>query len=709
MIERGKAKESHVSFAPLFLALKTHGLKLCLLTLIVTGISIPLVLSMGSKYVSTATVLINAQSDNTSPIEPIEGYDSTRAQYYETKFNLMQSRVVLVEAVRALNLQDDPHYNGAKQDEHGQWDQPLTTRINYTLRILKRNLTFTAVRLTQLVYVSYESPDAKQAALVANAVAQAFIDYSIQQRNEKTQVARTWNQDQLSILKQQINAQKKEIEAFLQQQGLLTFRGVDGFETEQLGIVTNKLADAKERRLTAQANFELVNRYMKGKLSDLTSLPDISQHPQLQDLRIALIQAKRNLSDLDRRYGPKYSKVLEAKAEIAAIQLQTNQLLGELKLGLQKKYQAELIKENHYKALLEQHKQAFFKLSEKRDFYEGLVADLDKKQELYEKLYLRTTEHSLNASSIKQEAKIYDPAVMSDRPAKPNKPLLIVMVAMLTLIAGALAIVIRAATKPTISSLREMKAKLGVHPLADVPKFMTQSDSTLALVKTVEANQMANEIVHGVVASLTLADAGCKSIAVASTFSKEGATTMSYLLASAMSKHHSTLLIDLDYRSDDDFSKALTQGNQDYGFSDIAISHMSLDKVAVRLCEQFHYLAPGLLNESPMSFLSRPECSQVLRKLTQQYQRVVVNLPPLNDNRDAQLIVSHLDRVVVVVEADTYSVKELTPAIDKLSEASPHELFGVLNKVSDAELTSEESRRFAAQASADLLQVEELR
>ncbi|QSA20524.1 hypothetical protein JV197_14475, partial [Vibrio furnissii] len=68
---------------------------------------------------------------------------------------------------------------------------------------------------------------------------------------------------------------------------------IDGYETEELGIVTNKLADAKERRLASQAQYEIVARNMDAPIEDIASMPEVSGHPQMQDLRIALIQAKR--------------------------------------------------------------------------------------------------------------------------------------------------------------------------------------------------------------------------------------------------------------------------------------------------------------------------------------------------------------------------------------------------------------------------------
>ncbi|MGF1749686.1 GumC family protein [Vibrio cionasavignyae] len=729
MVERGKSLESNVNFAPFLTALKTHGLKLVLLTAIVTGLSLPLIWSMTSKYVSTATVLIKAQSDNASPIEPIEDYDSARSQYYETQFNLMQSRVVLAKAVGDLALAQNETFNGATQGDYGDWSLPKEQRINNAIKELRRHLTFTSVRLTQLVYVSYESANAQQASEIANGVAQAFIDYTVDQKIAKTQQAKIWNQQQLDLLKGQIGEQKKEIDAFLQREGLLTFRGVDGFETEELGIITNKLADAKERRLASQANYELVNKYMKGNTADLTSLPDISSHPQLQDLRIALIQAKRKLSDLNRRYGPKYIKVLEANAEIEVIQKQTLQLLDELKLGLQQKYQADLIKENHYKALLALHKKDFFELADKKEQYDGLMADLNQKQSLYEQLYLRTIEHTLNTSYREQDAELYDPAVESERPAKPNKPLLVVMVAIMTLIIGALVVIVRAATKQTITTLAQLESKLGLKPLIDLPKFTNEAMPTWALGQQVISHQYAREIANGASTALALSHPNSQCVGVVSSYNSEGATLMALLLASATSEVKSTLLLDLDYRGQAEFSHDLIaemcdQNEQDksIGFGELVRSQLhvtssastsnlpkslEIQDVIIPLSAGLSYLPPGALEESPLSFFARPECEASLSQLCQQFEMVIVNLPPLNDSKDAQLLLRHLDSLIVVVKAEQHSASELRLQLDKVTSNTKSSVFGVLNQTLDELVVGEESRRYIEQGSTELLKVEE--
>lgn len=112
LVENGKKKEGFIDFTPYFNKIK-HKLVWCLAVVIVAAVaSFILTRFMSSSYTATATVLFKAQSQDISPLPRLENYDSTRSDYYETKYALMGSRVVLDAAVRKLKLYQDSEFNG---------------------------------------------------------------------------------------------------------------------------------------------------------------------------------------------------------------------------------------------------------------------------------------------------------------------------------------------------------------------------------------------------------------------------------------------------------------------------------------------------------------------------------------------------------------------------------------------------------------------
>ncbi|MDA1380024.1 hypothetical protein PCI56_09705 [Plesiomonas shigelloides subsp. oncorhynchi] len=160
--------------------------------------------------------------------------------------------------------------------------------------------------------------------------------------------ASQWNKNRLAELSQQITAQEKSLNDFLRRNGLITFRGVDGLQTEELGIITNKLADAREQRIAALAQYQAITKSDGSYIADLSAIPEASSHPQIQDLRIALIKAQENLAELTRVYGDKFDKVQQAKAQVAAIRAQTQVVLKEIADGIYQRYQAALKKSSNF-------------------------------------------------------------------------------------------------------------------------------------------------------------------------------------------------------------------------------------------------------------------------------------------------------------------------------------------------------------------------
>jgi uncharacterized protein involved in exopolysaccharide biosynthesis len=91
LVENGKKKEGFIDFTPYFNKIK-HKLIWCLVVVIVAAAaSFILTRLMSSSYTATATVLFKAQSSDISPCR-LDNYDSTRNDYYETKYALMGSR-----------------------------------------------------------------------------------------------------------------------------------------------------------------------------------------------------------------------------------------------------------------------------------------------------------------------------------------------------------------------------------------------------------------------------------------------------------------------------------------------------------------------------------------------------------------------------------------------------------------------------------------
>lgn len=692
IVENGKNRESSIDFSRFAKELKKNSWKILLAGVVAGAIAYPLISMMTSKYVSTATVLVKAQPDNISPFPQVDGYDSTRNGYYETQYALMQSRIVLEQAVKNLKLDENPDFNGVKAgSKQANTPENQQQRVDRALKTMLKNLTFNPVRTTHLATISYESASPLLAAEIANGVAQAFIDYTVEQKRTNTLKARESNQQRMDELQKQITEQKLAINDYLKKEGLLTFRGVDGFETEQLGIVTNRLADATQRRIAAASLYNEVRQNAGKSLEDVISLPAISSHAQIQDLRIALIQAKRSLYELRKSYGPKHAKILEAQAQVQAIQDQTSLVLGELESGLRQQYQAALTDENSYQQQLDQQKEIFQKIASKRDGYNGLKLALDKTEDMYKALYQRTQEQSLSGSYADADAVLYDPAVPADRPAKPNKSLLLIMVVMLALAFFIMYIIVKTAMDSTINNLSQMRKRLKLEPLGEIRRY--PGVGSRAQIRDVIANNPLNaDIIHSIRTRIMLDNRQLQTIAITSSEHGEGRTLLANLLANSFSFDQKTLLIDLDFFNKDGLSSELAKPAAP-GVAELLRGEATLENLSVKVNENFDFLARGNAKVSSLLMLSSENLEHLMRELRSRYQRIIIDVAALNQSQDVQLISRVTDGLIFVLKAGTAPAENISQTLDKIESNQSVIIGAVINQVMDKNLETKEGLR----------------
>jgi len=686
IVENGKKRESAIDIARFAREIKKNSWKIVLSGVIAGAIAWPLMSLMSSKYVSTATVLIKAQPDNVSPFQRVEGYDSTRNGYYETQNALMQSRVVLEQAVRTLKLDQNPAFNG---EGSGSGRAPANDqqRVDNALKTLQKDLSINNVRTTHLSTVSYESTSPQLAADIANGVAESFINYTLALKQQKTAKAREDNQQKLQDLQKQIVQQKTALDSYLAKEGLLTFRGVDGFETEQMGIITNRLANATERRVAAES---LYNEVRSGR-GNVISLPSISNHAQIQDLRIELIKANSELSQLEKTYGPQHDKVIQARAHVNAVQAQTAMTLREQQAGIRQSYEAALADEKNYQKQLDEQKANFQKLSMKRDGYNDLKLALDKTEEMYKMAYQRTQELTLPGSYSDADAELYDPAVPAALPAKPNKPLLMLMVVLLVMLFYVMYIMVKTATDKSVNTLSQMQKRLNLVPLGEIRRFKGVGGRG-KIRDLITSDPLNADVIHSMRTQIMLSSHPLQVIAVTSAEAGEGRTLLANLLANSFSFDQKTLLIDMDFFNSDGLSGELGSPKAP-GMAEVLRGEGVTENVLVKMSDNLDFLPRGNTPVSALLLLSPERLKPLIDSLRSRYQRIIIDMAAVNQSQEVQLVSQATDGLIFVLKAGLNSADTIGPAIEKATNDHTVLIGGVLNQVVDKNLESKEGLR----------------
>ena len=201
-------------------------------------------------------------------------------------------------------------------------------------------------------------------------------------------------------------------------------------------------------------------------------------------------------------------------------------VLGELFNGLRQQYQIALDDEQHYQKMLNDQKADFRALGAKRDQYNTMTTALNKTEELYKSLYQRANEQKLSESFSVPDEVIYDAAVPPDRPSKPQRGLLIIMVTMLALALYIMYLIVSTALDKTVNSLSELKAKTALDGSGEFPQL-----THLENVRQIFHNVLYADMIHSLRLALLNQRDNPATILVTSVQSRSGSSLIAELLA----------------------------------------------------------------------------------------------------------------------------------------------------------------------------------
>ena len=676
-IEEGSKLESTIDFSRFLKSAKKNWWKVLAFSVITTGCFIPPITKMAPKYESYASVYLKAAETKPTLFEQVRSFDATQKEYYETQYQLIKARRVAKIVVDDLKLYNDPEFYGRANK-----DETLAEKKNNSVDYLLKHLTVSAVRKTQLVDVGFESENPKTAALVANDIVHAYINFTIEDNRNASLDTSVVLGKQIADLKVSLDKKELNLNDFLKKEHLITFHGVDGFQTAELTLLTENLSAATAQRAHSEALYKTVISYSNEGLNQFSSIPEISRHPQMETLRIKLIDQKTELSNLEKRYGDKNEKVIQAKASLVILQQQSRTLIQEIIQGMKEQYHSSVLKEDQLQADVNKMTAGFQLLGQKKTQYDNLLDDINKTRKIYNQLIQRANETAVNGQFTESAATMIDPALVPLKPTKPNKKLLIAVIAVMSLLIATIFFVILAAINNKVLAISEVKRRLGLDVLGEIRRYKKGLSASTIIDDNVELLSL-DEAAFGIRSAIYLLEDKAKIIAISSTMIGEGSSTVTALISKALAVDSRVLVVDMNLRAKT-LSSDLGCGDH-AGITELVYTDKDLNNCIVKL-PKFDFIPVGNYSVvSPLVMLTNHKIKSVCADLANDYDYVIFDAPAVEQGQDILLISQLSDAIIYVVESNKLSSPKIVDAISKLKSKHANILGCVLNKV-DAKL-----------------------
>lgn len=646
-------------------------------------------LLMTPQYTASSTIEISREADKVTDLQGVERESGIADQeFYQTQYGLLKSRALSERIASQLKLtetqsffemfdfkSDDPAFalpNG-RYPASGR-----ATRQRIAGEILRKHLDISPTRMSRLVEIKFTSPDPTFSARVSNTWSENFIQTNLERKIQATSYGRNLLQKQLAQLKQRLGESQRQLVNYASSAQIINLPAQSGngqsssersIVVDDLAALNASLAQATASRIEAQARYQQSGR--AGASAEALS------NSAINGLRQRRAELAADYKRLMTQFEPGYPAAEAVQVQITQLDRSIASEEGRVASSLLADYRRTQEQEQALQAKVEQLKGDYLDLRRRSIQYNIYQQEVDTNQALYDGLLQRFKEIGVAGGVGVNNISIVDPA---QAPTVPSSPKLLINLAIAILaglgIGAALAFGLEQIDEG-ITDPAEATRELGLPLLGTIPKIeeapkdilLDRKSDLVDAYLTVQTN-LAFSTEHGVP----------RSFSVTSTRPSEGKSTTCLALATTLSRGGKrVILIDGDMRNPS--IHHLGGVRHDRGLSNYLTGEDNIDALTFPIEDLgFTAMSAGPLPPNAAELLTGNRLSQLIARLLETYDHVIIDSPPVMGLADAPLIAAKVEAVVYAVESHAIRTALVKEGLARLIIANVRIIGSVLTK-----------------------------
>jgi capsular exopolysaccharide synthesis family protein len=533
---------------------------------------------------------------------------------------------------------------------------------------------------SQLITVSVAANNAVEAARLTNTLVDLFIERDFKARED---LIAQW-QRQLDDIKKRMDDSNHALTAFQNAKGFSAIGDNGNTFSERVVDLSKQLTQAESDRIQLQAYLDKLGS-SPGASAQPTSLPQISSDPVVQNLTNKLAETKGQLAETLAVYGPNHPNAKKLQNQVNEIQTQLDAQRSAIFSNLQTTYTASKAREG----LLQSQMAGATKQMGVLAQYDALKKEADANSQIYAVLYQKVKEVAIAAETKSSSIRVVDRARVLNRPTKPKRTQNVLLGAAAGL-AGGLALALLLEFLDTkIRTPEDIKKYLGAESVSVIPIIgkggaryglasigmrslpgAAQGDSAAFLLD--RPNSPESEALRGIYTAVRLSwrnsGGAARVLMIASALPGEGKTMLSVNLALALAQHGSTCIVDADLRKRGVASSLGVSGAR--GLGEVLAGSVDLDEAFVPhgSVANLTVLPAGAPQGEPGTLISSNAMVDLVGKLRQRFEFVVIDSPPILPVADARSLAALADGILMVGRSGVTTRENMKRAVEMLRE-----------------------------------------
>ncbi|WP_295528505.1 polysaccharide biosynthesis tyrosine autokinase [Novosphingobium sp. Chol11] len=654
------------------------------LAAVVTLLQTPAFTARTTLQINDQSAQILGKQDDISQEQLTSASDSER--FLQTQMDILGSNAIAERVAKKLRLVGSAQFYDAMGLRQPDADLKESELKELTIEALLRGKAVLLPRNSRIATVGFTSTVPAFSARVANTWADEYIQANLQRRYDSSAYAREFISGQLNEARAKLENSERELNAYAREAGLIrTHDAGDGRDQNRDSGSGNSITTASLLQLNVQANQAQAARITaEQRWRSMSSGPLLSSPEVLANTAIGTLLAQRSATsaDLEReraRHLEDYPSVVQLKAQLASIDAQVQSVARNIRASVKQAYDSAREAEEALNQQVLSLKSSSLAEQDRLVQYNLLAREADTNRTVHDGLLQRYKELNAAAGISSSNIAIIDSA---DSPTKPSSPNLFRNFALALLAGVTLAGVIvflRNQLDDAVRLPEDIDAKLNMPLLGVIP--LTKAVDIEAMME--DPKSAISEAYNSLRSSLLYSSANGlpKTLLIASSQPSEGKSTTSLAMAIGLARlGRKVVLLDVDLRRPVIHRIVGVSGSDNaYGMSSLLTSQGSIeDALKPTDHENLTVITAGPIPLSPTELLSSGRMKQILEELSERFDVVILDSPPVLGLADAPLMAALVEGVILVVQSDRSRRGSLKSSLRRLRGMRPNILGGVL-------------------------------
>jgi chain length determinant protein EpsF len=347
-------------------------------------------LALPPRYEATASVAVEM-----SGVDPIGGQAVFKpagavSTYIATQVDIIKSEEVALGALRGLGLQK-------QQEWRDNWLNSTGGRGNFESWLagrLLRKLDVRPSRDSNVLTLSYTSPDPEFSAAVANAFVRSFIDTTLQMQVGPARQFNSFFAERAKPLREELDQARARLSAYENEHGLVV--------GEEPDVESGRLAELTSRLVTLQdAAAEAANVHRQARAAP-GEMREVRNDPEVAVLTGELVRQEGQLADLKSEFGEQHHAVIQARQSIADLRRRLNSATRRAAESLGAPLKVIEARLAEVRGAIDRQRVLVLQRKSQRDAAAALIRDVENAQKAYRAVLNRASETALEGANTTQ-------------------------------------------------------------------------------------------------------------------------------------------------------------------------------------------------------------------------------------------------------------------------------------------------------------------